>query len=182
MLLAGTALVAPSAVKVPVAGPLLIAPEAIMQAVVTPPNGMVSTSATFRLLPESPFVGLIHEAAMRFTLAPALIRAVIRAESSFDPRAVSSAGAQGLMQLMPALAADMGVANVFDPRENIMAGARYLSALIADQHGDVALALASYNAGPGAVERYGGIPPFKETQRYVKAILDHIAQSELTPD
>lgn len=74
-----------------------------------------------------------------------------------------------------ALAAEMGVANAFDPRENIMAGAQYLSALIADQHGDVALALASYNAGPGAVERYGGIPPFKETQRYVKAILDHIA-------
>ncbi len=146
------------------------------------PKRMVSTSQTFRLLPESPFEGLIHEAARRFTLAPALIRAVIRAESGFDPAAVSSAGAQGLMQLMPALAAEMGVANAFDPRENIMAGAQYLSALIAEQNGSIALALASYNAGRGAVERYGGIPPFKETQRYVKTILDHIARSELTPD
>jgi soluble lytic murein transglycosylase-like protein len=178
MLLASAALVAPSAVKPPLAGPSLLAPEAITRTV-TPPKGIVSTSETFRLPPESAFEGLIHEAAKRFRLAPALIRAVIRAESGFDPDAVSRAGAEGLMQLMPALAAEMGVANAFDPRENIMAGTQYLSALIAEQNGNVALALASYNAGPGAVERYGGIPPFKETQRYVKTILDHIARSEL---
>jgi len=177
MLLAGTALVAPSAFKPPVAGPSLFAPEAITLAV-TPPKAMVSTSEVFRLPLEAAFEGLIHEAAKRFGLSPALIRAVIRAESSFDPGAVSSAGAQGLMQLMPALAAEMGVANAFDPRQNIMAGAQYLSALIAGQNGNVALGLASYNAGPGAVQRYGGIPPFKETQRYVKTILDHIARSQ----
>lgn len=133
------------------------------------------------MAPDSAFDDLIHEAATRFRLAPALIRAVIRAESGFDPRAVSRAGAKGLMQLMPALVAEMGVTNAFDPRENIMAGAQHLSALIAEQNGNIALALASYNAGPAAVERYGGIPPFKETQRYVKTILDHIARSELTP-
>lgn len=181
MLLAGAALVAPSAAKPPVGGPSLLVPEAITRAVTTP-KGMVSTSEAFRLPPESAFEELIHEAANRFKLAPTLIRAVIQAESGFDPRAVSSAGAKGLMQLMPALAAEMGVANVFDPRENIMAGAQYLSALIGEQNGDVALALASYNAGPGAVERYGGIPPFKETQRYVKTILDYMARSELAPD
>lgn len=177
MLMASAALVAPSAVRPPLAGPSLFAPEAITRTV-TPPTGMVSTSETFRLPPESAFEELIHEAAKRFRLAPSLIRAVIRAESGFDPDAVSRAGAKGLMQLMPALAADMGVANAFDPRENIMAGAQHLSALIAEQHGNIAFALASYNAGPAAVERYGGIPPFKETQRYVKTILDHIARSE----
>lgn len=180
MLMAGAALVAPSAVKPPLAGPTPFAAEAITRTV-TPATGMVRTSETFRLAPESAFEELIHEAATRFRLAPALIRAVIRAESGFDPGAVSRAGAKGLMQLMPALAADMGVTNAFDPRENIMAGAQHLSALIAEQNGNIALALASYNAGPAAVERYGGIPPFKETQRYVKTILDHIARSELTP-
>jgi len=181
MLLAGAALVAPSAVRPPVAGPSLFGPQAATLAV-RPPQGVVSTSATFRLPPESAFEGLIHEAAKRFRLAPALIRAVIQAESGFDPGAVSRAGAQGLMQLMPKLSAQMGVTNAFDPRENIMAGAEYLSALIGDQNGNVALALASYNAGPGAVERYGGIPPFKETQQYVRKILDHLAQGEVTPE
>ena len=78
----------------------------------------------------------------------------------------------------PALAAEMGVADAFDPRDNIMAGTQYLSALIGDHQGDVALALASYNAGPSVVERYGGIPPFEETRRYVRTILDLFARDE----
>src|SRR5215207_8200071 len=90
----------------------------------------------------------------------ALIRAVIMTESAFDPLAVSTAGAQGLMQLMPALSKQLGVSDAFDARENIMAGAQYLSSLLEAQKGNVKLALASYNAGPGNVRRYRGIPPF----------------------
>lgn len=181
MVLAGAALVVPSTARPPVAGQAIVAPEAITW-IATAPKGLVTTSETFRRQPEAAIEGLIHEAAERFGLAPALIRAVIRAESGFDPFAVSSAGAQGLMQLMPALATELGVANVFDPRENIMAGTQYLSALISGHGGSVTLGLASYNAGPGAVERYGGIPPFKETERYVQTILDLVARSEPAPD
>jgi soluble lytic murein transglycosylase-like protein len=107
---------------------------------------------------------------------------VIRTESAFNASAVSSAGAQGLMQLMPELASEMGVTDPFDPRENIMAGSQYLSALLSDYDGNVELALASYNAGPGAVEQYGGIPPFEETQRYVRMVLDRVAASATEPD
>jgi soluble lytic murein transglycosylase-like protein len=101
---------------------------------------------------------------------------VIRTESAFDSLAVSTAGAQGLMQLMPALSKELGVDDPFNPRQNIMAGTQYLSALLNYFGGDLILALASYNAGPGAVERYNGIPPFEETQRYVKTIVDLVAQ------
>jgi soluble lytic murein transglycosylase-like protein len=177
MLLAGAALVAPTAHSRTGHAPQVVAPEA--HAVIGPaPVATVTTSATFRLPPEHAFEDLIQTAAKRFALEPALIRAVIRTESAFDPLAVSSAGAQGLMQLMPALAAEMGVADAFDPRDNIMAGTQYLSALIGDHQGDVALALASYNAGPSVVERYGGIPPFEETRRYVRTILDLVARDE----
>lgn len=181
MVLASATLVAPSVARPPVAGPSMLVPEAITR-IAAAPEGLVTTSEAYRLEPESKFEGLIHEAAERFGLTPALIRAVIRAESGFDPFAVSSAGARGLMQLMPALAKELGVTNVFDPRENIMAGTQYLSALIDGQGGNVTLGLASYNAGPGAVERYGGIPPFKETQRYVQTILELVARSEPAPE
>lgn len=145
------------------------------------PIGKVTTAETFRLPPELAYEALIREAAARYALDPALIRAVIRTESAFDALAVSSAGAQGLMQLMPALALELGVADSFDPRENIMAGTKYLSALIGDHDGDLSLALASYNAGPSVVERFNGIPPFDETQRYVSAILGLLERGEKTP-
>jgi soluble lytic murein transglycosylase-like protein len=129
----------------------------------------VAVAAEFRLAP-SAFEPLIAEAAARYHLDPALVRAVIRTESAFDPRAISSAGALGLMQLMPDLAEELGVTDPFDPRANVMAGTGYLSRLLADHGGDLALALASYNAGPATVAQYQGIPPFPETQRYVATI------------
>jgi soluble lytic murein transglycosylase-like protein len=100
----------------------------------------------------------------------ALVRAVIQTESQFDPHAVSSVGAQGLMQLMPATARRFGVTDAFDPRQNIFGGTRYLRVLLDMFQGDVVLATAAYNAGEGAVSRYGGVPPYRETQGYVRKI------------
>jgi soluble lytic murein transglycosylase-like protein len=120
--------------------------------------------------PPEVYEPLILEAADVHGLPADLIRAVIATESAFDPLAVSSAGAQGLMQLMPALAEELGVTDAFDPRQNIMAGSRYLASLLWAHAGDVALALASYNAGPGAVAAFGGVPPYTETQTYVRRV------------
>lgn len=134
------------------------------------PVGVVTTSTTFRLPPELQYEDLIQEAARRYAISPDLVRAVIRAESAFDAMAVSAAGAQGLMQLMPALSQELGVRDPFDPRENVMAGTHYLAYLLDYHHGNLELALASYNAGPAAVDRYNGVPPFPETQQYIKTI------------
>ena len=134
-------------------------------------EGFVSTSEDFR--PVSPTVAYnaaIAEAADLYRLDPNLIRAIIRAESAFNPFAVSRAGAQGLMQLMPAVSAELNVLDPFDPRQNIFGGARYLRWLLDRNDGNLDLAVASYNAGPGAVERYNGIPPYRETQNYVKKV------------
>ena len=111
-------------------------------------------------------------AAMTYGLDPQLIRSVVQVESAFNPLAVSRDGAKGLMQLRPILARELRVRNPFDPRQNVMGGARYLRRLLDMHDGDVRLALASYNAGPGNVARYGGVPPFQETQKYVKRIID----------
>ncbi|HKP12773.1 MAG TPA: lytic transglycosylase domain-containing protein [Blastocatellia bacterium] len=114
---------------------------------------------------------IIYEAATQHGLDPCLIVSVMRAESAFNRMAVSPKGASGLMQLMPATAERFGVRNIFDPRENILAGAKYLRWLLDRFNGDVRLALAGYNAGEGAVELYGNrIPPFLETQNYVRTI------------
>ena len=113
---------------------------------------------------------IIAEAGRLYDLDADLIHAVMEAESAFHPYAVSRAGAEGLMQLMPELSDEMGVGNAFDPRENIMGGVRYLKRLLDYHNGNLDLALASYNAGPGNVERYGGVPPFRETRNYVKTI------------
>ncbi|MGD9888289.1 MAG: lytic transglycosylase domain-containing protein [Halothiobacillaceae bacterium] len=103
---------------------------------------------------------------------PNLVRAVIHAESSFNPNAVSRTGAMGLMQLMPGTAARFGVGNAFDPQENIRGGVTYLRFLLDKFNGDIRLAAAGYNAGEGAVMKYGGVPPYNETTQYVARVLD----------
>jgi soluble lytic murein transglycosylase-like protein len=134
--------------------------------------------ADFRAVsPDRAYDALIAEAAERYSLDPELIRAVMRAESAFNPMVVSSAGAQGLMQLMPALAEEMGVTDPFDPRQNIMAGSRYLRWLLDRHRGNIPLSLASYNAGPTVVARYKAIPPFRETRQYVKKITGFLADA-----
>ena len=117
-----------------------------------------------------PYKAEIDAAAAKYGLDPALLRGLIRAESNFDPNAGSSAGAQGLCQLMPGTAASLGCTNVHDPAQNIDAGARYLKQQLDAFGGDVTKALAAYNAGPGAVKRYGGVPPYAETQAYVRRV------------
>lgn len=116
------------------------------------------------------FAGTISDAAQTHGVDPRLVAAVASRESAWNPNAVSRTGACGLMQLMPATARLLGVANVFDTRENIFAGTRYLRTLLDHYNGDLDLALAAYNAGPGAVQKFGGVPPFPETQQYVKRV------------
>jgi len=114
---------------------------------------------------------LASEAARRHGLDPELVLAVVTVESGFRPEAVSPKGAQGLMQLMPATAQALGVQNALDPAANLDGGSRHLSELIALYNGDVTKALAAYNAGTGAVARHGGVPPYRETQEYVKKVM-----------
>jgi soluble lytic murein transglycosylase-like protein len=113
----------------------------------------------------------IRVASEAYAVDPALVRAVIHAESGFNPMARSGKGAVGLMQLMPGTARDMGVSNSYEIGQNIMGGVRYLSYLLGEFKGDVSLATAAYNAGPANVTKYQGIPPFAETQAYVKRVL-----------
>jgi hypothetical protein len=132
-------------------------------------NESTSPSVASRVLAFAP---LIDEAARAADLDSALLMAVIDVESGGDPQAVSPKGAAGLMQMMPDTGAQHGATNLFDPRQNLAAGARYLRRLIR-QFGDLSLALAAYNAGEGAVQKYGGqIPPYAETMRYVPKVMD----------
>lgn len=117
------------------------------------------------------YEALINQAAARNGLDPAVLHGLIQQESGFDPNATSSAGASGLTQLMPGTASSLGVANPLDPAESIEGGARYLGGLMAQFGGNAEDALAAYNAGPGAVQQYGGVPPYSETQSYVAKVL-----------
>jgi soluble lytic murein transglycosylase-like protein len=123
------------------------------------------------------FQTLVDAAGERYKVDPALINAVIQAESGFRPDAVSSAGAKGLMQLMDGTARGLGVQDSLDPAQNIDGGVRFLRSLL-DRFESVPLALAGYNAGPGAVDRYGGVPPYAETQTYVKRVMQLYQQNK----
>jgi soluble lytic murein transglycosylase-like protein len=137
-----------------------------------PPLPMApSYSAECDPLPEDQVNALTDEAAKKESLKPELLRAIIRQESGFRPCAVSAKGAQGLMQLMPATAEQLAVRDVFDPRQNVHAGAKYLKQLLGRYAGDVPKALAAYNAGTGRVDSAGGVPSIPETINYVSSIL-----------
>ena len=127
---------------------------------------------------------IILQTANRYQMDPALVNAIIMAESEYNPRAVSKRGARGLMQLMPATAAALGVTDSFNPEQNLDGGVRYFKRLVIRFNGDVTLALAAYNAGSGKVRFYQGVPPFKATKRYIKKVFiyyqiykDHMAQA-----
>jgi soluble lytic murein transglycosylase-like protein len=132
------------------------------------PHSRIDWSSTRLFTAE--YSGAIEDAARENGVDPALVRAVIHAESGFNPRARSRKGAMGLMQLMPGTASDMGVRDPWAVQQNIEGGVKYLAMLLAEFKGDVTLATAAYNAGPGAVDRYGGVPPIAETQAYVQRV------------
>lgn len=125
---------------------------------------------------------IFSQAAEQYQVPENLLKAIAKAESGFRTDAVSSCGAGGVMQLMPATAKSLGVTDVFDPEQNIMGGAKYISGLLQKYNGDVKLALAAYNAGSGNVAKYGGVPPFTETQNYVKKVMSYLGQNTVIPD
>ena len=123
--------------------------------------------------PEERIRSAVQQAAQKYNLPPALIFAFIKQESGFKPNAKSWCGAQGLMQLMPGTAKDLGVKDAWNIEQNIEGGSKYIRQMLDQFGGDLKKAIAAYNAGPGAVQRYGGTPPFKETQQYVPAVMAH---------
>lgn len=151
------------------------------------PSAFVSLKGGDISLPAPPWgrsriQALIREAASEYGVDPALVRAMVWVESGYDPYAVSAKGARGLMQLTEDTAREVGVSNPFDPRQNVFGGVKYLSRMLKLHDGDVALALASYNAGPGNVKKHGGIPPFGETRGYVRKITGLLADAAELPD
>jgi soluble lytic murein transglycosylase-like protein len=142
-------------------------PANSIAAVETTPDDLVT------MQPQAPSQtnGILDESGARHNVNVALLAAVVNAESGGNPHAVSRTGAQGLMQLMPGTAMHLGVRDSFDPASNVNGGSAYLASLLTRYHDNLALALAAYNAGPGAVDRYHGIPPFRETQTYVARVI-----------
>ena len=142
------------------------------------PNVEVEISSFDAIEARHAYDDIVDEAARTYGLDPRMIKAVMQAESAFNAMAVSPVGALGLMQLMPEVAEQLGVTDPLDPRQNIMAGSKYLKQLLDSHDGNVRLALASYNAGPGNVAKYRAIPPFKETRDYVKKVTALLAQTD----
>jgi len=134
------------------------------------PNNIRGQTTSSILNKISKYDSIIDEASRAYKLDRNLITAVIAQESAGNPFARSQKGAKGLMQLIDSTAKAMGVSNVYNPRENIMGGSKYLKQMLTQNNGDQTLALASYNAGPGAVEKYNGVPPYKETQNYIRRV------------
>jgi len=130
-------------------------------------------------LAQAPYGELIQSTAQKYGVDADLVFSVIAAESNFNPHAVSRRGARGLMQLLPSTATRLGVKDIFDPAQNIDAGTRYLHELLAIYQGDLVLTVAAYNAGPGALQKYGRVPPYRETQSYIRAIRKTYAQRKL---
>lgn len=142
----------------------------IMQQKINPAPAGVPTRS-MRNIPVANIRQMILKAAKQNNLRPELLEAVVQVESGYNPDALSNKGASGLMQLMPATAQALGVNDPFDPEQNLMGGAKYLRQQLDRFNGDEKKALAAYNAGPGAVTRYNGIPPYPETQKYVNKVL-----------
>lgn len=143
------------------------------------PAGFQSSFRSSDTVPTTPYGELIFAAAKRHEISPQLVAAMVRAESSFDPKAVSHKGAVGLMQLMPATARRFGLTSSerYRPEKNLEAGVRYLRWLLDRYEGELPLALAGYNAGETNVQRYGGVPPFRETRNYIRRIYDFLGLS-----
>lgn len=158
-----------------------IAPPAAVEEALIEDGSIALRFADGQPVPETPYGSLIFEAARREKLNPALVAAMVRAESAFDPAAVSVKGARGLMQLMPATAQRFGVAtsDLFNPERNLAAGTRYLNWLVERFDDDLPRILAAYNAGEANVDRYDGVPPFRETRGYIARIYDTLGLEEL---
>lgn len=136
-------------------------------------NGVSKTDAVSNIVnpTKQQILGIISKVSQKYGVDEKLVQAVIKQESGFNPKATSHCGAMGLMQLMPATAKGLGVKDAYNPVQNIEGGVKHLKGLLARYNGNLILALAAYNAGGGNVDKYGGVPPFKETQNYVKSIL-----------
>ena len=143
------------------------------------PAGAPATTASGMLPLEDPIQNWIASAAARRQIDPDFVTSVVKAESGFNPMAISPKGARGLMQLMPGTAAGLGVENAFDPAANLEAGTKYLRQLLDQYAGDAVKALAAYNAGPRRVEQYGGVPPYAETRAYITRIIDDYNRKKL---
>ncbi|MFT8317868.1 MAG: lytic transglycosylase domain-containing protein [Sporolactobacillus sp.] len=146
------------------------------------PSETGTTAAPAAALPSSgsPYSGLVNQMAAKYDVDPSLIQSIMETESGGNSQAVSQAGAEGLMQLMPGTARALGVSDTFDPAQNLEGGTKYIKSLLQTFHGNVRLALAAYNSGAANVQKYGDVPPFPETQAYVAKVMNKMGQGTAT--